>query len=259
MTLFRRQDALTPRAAEFTGRYWQSALDVTRANWEGRLGAADRATDQDGRRRAVRSAWHMGLRHLAAQYSAGRPLQEVVATVRSVASSYVDWVQLESETGTPSPSLAKSNEYFISVLRLVGLSTGTGQIDSARAVLTAASGHEADALIRALATLHGAPVDEAVGDPVRTPRFARPLLAAIERPTEAASSIATYLADWPVRMKSTDWIGSLDRVAPGDSYGEGFFGYWAFELAALNVEGRRAAIRGGSPVVPTDLLGSMTP
>lgn len=89
---------------------------------------------------------------------------------------------------------------------------------------------------------------------MQAPRFARPLLVAIERPAGAASSITTYLADWPTRMRSTDWIGSLDRVAPGDSYGEGFFGYWAFELAALNVEGRSAALRSGSPLVPVDLL-----
>ncbi len=255
MRFFGRSATLTPRAEQFDGRYWQSALDVTVANWEGRLGAADRAADKDARRRAVRGAWHMGLRYLGAQYSAGRPLHDVGATVMSVAASYTVWVDLESETGTPSPTLAKSNEYFISVLRLVGLAIGTGQVDSARAVLTAASKHGADALIRALATLNGVPVTGQAAAQVPTPRFARPLLAAIERPAEASKSIATYLADWPVRMKSTDWIGSLERVVPGDSYGEGFFGYWAFELAALNAEGRRAAIESGSPFVPVDLLG----
>ncbi|WP_217640879.1 DUF1911 domain-containing protein, partial [Curtobacterium sp. MCBA15_001] len=249
MSLSRRNGVLTPRAEQFNGRYWQGALDITFAKWDGRVAAAGLAADLDRRRRAVRGAWHMGLRYLAAQYSAGRPLEEVGTTVRSVATSYAEWVELESETGTPSPTLAKSNEYFISVLRLVGLATGTGQIDSARAVLAAASEHDADALIRALATLHGTPVAGEVGDPVPPPRFARPLLAAIEHPSGAASSITTYLADWPTRMRSTDWIGSLDRVAPGDSYGEGFFGYWAFELAALNVEGRSAALRSGSPLV----------
>lgn len=51
------------------------------------------------------------------------------------------------------------------------------------------------------------------------------------------------------------WMGTRERVAPGDSYGEGFFEHWAFELAALNAEGCRAAIGSGSPFVPVDLLG----
>lgn len=89
---------------------------------------------------------------------------------------------------------------------------------------------------------------------MQAPRFARPLLVAIERPAGAASSIATYLADWSMRTKPTDRIGSLDRVAPGDSYGKGFFGHWAFDQAAPNAGGRRAALRGGFPGVPTDLL-----
>lgn len=62
MRLFGRSATLTPRAEQFDGRYWQSALDVTFVDWEGRLGPADRAADRDARLRAVRGAWHMGHR-----------------------------------------------------------------------------------------------------------------------------------------------------------------------------------------------------
>jgi hypothetical protein len=254
MPLFRR-NRLQPRAVQFDERYWQSALDVTRTNWEGRREAVERAGDPHRRHSALRGAWHMGLRYLGAQYSAGRSVDEMAEIAAAVASSYTEWAESAVTVAAVPPSLAASNEYFISVLRLVGLTIGTGRIDSARQVLSAAGCHEPDALFRALAALHG--VADRTGSTVDspTPRLARPLLRALERPTEAADHISTYLADWPVRMKATDWMGSLERVAPGDDYGQGFFGYWAFELAGLNIESKRAASATGSPVVPVDLLG----
>lgn len=255
MPLFRRGTALKPRAVQFDSRYWQSALDVTRTNWEGRCAAVERAADLSRRHSALRGAWHTGLRYLGAQYSAGRSLVEIGDVAAAVASSYAEWAESAVRVEAVPPSLAASNEYFISVLRLIGLTTGTGRVDSARQVLSAAGCHEPDALFRALAALHG--VADRTGATVDspTPRFARPLLRALERPAEAADHISTYLADWPVRMKATDWMGSLERVAPGDDYGQGFFGYWAFELTGLNIESKRAASATGSPVVPVDLLG----
>ncbi|QKS17252.1 hypothetical protein HUN59_14495 [Curtobacterium sp. Csp2] len=243
---------------QFDTSYWQSALDVTRTNWEGRREAVRRATGPHDRRSALRGSWHQGLRYLGAQYSAGRTLDEVGTVVADVASSYAEWTACMPEAGAATPSFAKSNEYLISVLRLVGLAMGTGRVESAQLVLSHAGGHEPEALISALAVMHCAPVLETGAAVPPTPRFARPLLRVLERPGAAADHVSTYLADWHLRMQATDWMGSLERVAPGDSYGQGFFGYWAFELAALNAEGERAAAAVRSPVVPVDLLDDRT-
>lgn len=253
MPLFRRKAAFRQRAAEFDARYWQSAIEVTSTNWEGRKAAAQRATDPTKRLSAVRGEWHMGLRCLAAQYSAGVGLDVIGDVAESVADAYCTWVDLASSDQKPSPSLGDGNEYYISVLRLLGITMGCGRKTSARTVLEAAVRQGADPLFAALASASGIHNHEDQGEP-STPRFARPLLTALEQPGEATRAIETYLADWPSRMKPMDWMGSLEAVLPGDSYGAGFIGYWALELPVIAQATDMRLDDMKSPFLPLDLL-----
>jgi len=253
MPLFRRKTAFRQRAAEFDARYWQSAIEVTSTNWEGRKAAAQRATDPTKRLSAVRGEWHMGLRYLAAQYSAGVGLDVIGDVAESVADAYCTWVDLASSDQKPSPSLGDGNEYYISVLRLLGITMGCGRTTHARTVLETVVRQGADPLFSALASATGL---QHSWDQNKhsTPRFARPLLTALEQPVEASHAIETYLADWPSRMKPMDWMGSLEAVAPGDSYGAGFVGYWALELPAIAKATDVHLVEMKSPFLPLDLL-----
>ncbi|WIE65761.1 DUF1911 domain-containing protein [Curtobacterium sp. MCLR17_036] len=171
----------------------------------------------------------------------------------SVADAYCTWVDLASSGHKPSPSLGDGNEYYISVLRLLGITMGCGRETHARAILETVVRQGADPLFSALASAFGLQHCWDENEP-STPRFARPLLSALEQPTGSGPAIETYLADWPSRMKPMDWMGSLEAVAPGDSYGAGFVGYWALELPAIAKAIDMHLNDMKSPFLPLDLL-----
>lgn len=253
MPLFRRNAGLRQRASEFNGRYWRSAIQVTSTNWEGRRAAVHRATDAEKRLRALRGEWHMGLKHLVVQYSAGVSVDEIGDVAESVAASYRAWVTSALSHAGPSPRLSDGNEYYTSILQLLGITTGCGRDDSARTIVESVIRQGADPLFSALASAHRLALPS--GSPAAsTPRVARPLLAVLQRPEEADRTIQTYLTDWPTRMKSMSWMGSLERVEPGDSYGQGFIGYWAMELPAVASAIDAHLDDVVSPFLPADLL-----
>ncbi|WP_139195915.1 MULTISPECIES: PoNe immunity protein domain-containing protein [unclassified Curtobacterium] len=253
MTPFlRRKTVLRQRAAEFDSRYWQSAIEVTSTNWEGRKAAAQRATDPTKLLRAVRGEWHMGLRYLAAQYSAGVGRDAIGDVAESVAGAYCRWVDLAFSDRGPSPSLSGGSEYYISVLRLLGITMGCGREHSARALLEMVVRQGADPLFAVLASASG--IHSRGEDMPSTPQFARPLLTALEQPGDATRAIEAYLSDWPSRMRPMDWMGSLEAVLPGEGYGAGFFGYWALELSAIARATDVRLDRLRSPFLPVDLL-----
>ncbi|WIE65762.1 DUF1911 domain-containing protein [Curtobacterium sp. MCLR17_036] len=245
--------ALRPRAREIDERYWRSALDVTSTNWEGRKSAFARAVEPERRTKGARDSWHTGLKYLAVQYSAGIGLAEIGAAVGSVAESYSTWVELAIDLPDRSPSLSEGNDYYVSVLRLLGLAVGSSRSDSAALILDAVSRQGADALFDGLSARLGG--RHRVGDvEVSTPRLARPLVVALDQPSSAPQQLRKYLQDWPSRMKPLSWMGSLDHVRPGDEYGEGFVGYWAFEVPAI-VRAADVDFDGvESPFLPNDLL-----
>lgn len=84
-----------------------------------------------------------------------------------------------------SPTLAKSNEYLLGVLRLVGLATGTGRVESVQLVLSAPAGttpKRSSQRWRRCTVLLTDAAD------LSTPRIARPLLDVLERPGGEAGS-----------------------------------------------------------------------
>ncbi|MBL0017599.1 MAG: DUF1911 domain-containing protein [Bacteroidetes bacterium] len=151
-----------------------------------------------------------------AGYGRGDALADVRAAVRKAVQ------QLESDSQTPSqPFDFQDHAQFYATIWGLSLSMLFG--DPSNAFLERGAGQ--DAVFDTLLKFTGA-------DIVPTEKLIRPLpyahwLKAAADPKNAAAEIQEYLRLWYAGMSQTPWHDTHIHQDPA------FFGYWAFELAAL--------------------------
>lgn len=161
-----------------------------------------------------------------AQYSAGESLEQVRLSVQQAVA------RLAADTGAEPIALQDLEQYCLALWGL-SLSIVFGDASPVFALRMAGQDQLMDRLLGMTGT-------QLRGDaPLLHPTPYQSLMAAIDGPEDRLSAIGSYLTNWYAALAPTSWFDQHLQQSPA------FFGYWAFELAAvvkaLNISDNRFA------------------
>ncbi len=160
------------------------------------------------------AAYQQQLYLAIAMYSVGEPLTDVRTAVAKAIAFLAD------DSNTAPLRLQDPEQYFAA---LWGLSLSMLFGDATPVFEQRLAGQ--DALIDRLLQLTGSQLD--LAPTTLYPKPFQALLDAMDTPAEAAAHIDTFLKAWYAGMGRTHWHDTHLHNDPA------FFGYWAFELAAV--------------------------